>query len=213
MTLEVDDMITRARRSKRRMGLKVLPGGAKSIVLYGLAAFIVWFAIHATAITVDGLRDELHKTDVAVVLGNKVEVSGVPSPALKGRLERTVELYQSGYFDSIIVSGGVGKEGHDEAFVMKEFLVERGIPHDIIIIDSNGYNTALTAENTKQIMVEQGFESLMIISQFFHISRSKLAFKQQGLTEIYSAHAKDFFIRDIYSVFREFFAYYKYLIF
>ncbi len=205
-------MITRAKKGRRRRGLTVLQGGYKRIVTYGLAVFTVWFVIHAIAITVDGLRDELNKADVAVVLGNKVEVSGAPSPTLKGRLDRTVELYTSGYFDSIIVSGGVGKEGHDEAFVMKEYLVEKGVPHDIIIADSNGYNTALTAENSRQIMEEQGFESLMIITQFFHISRSKLAFKQQGLTEIYGAHAKDFFVRDIYSVFREFFAYYKYLL-
>lgn len=174
---------------------------------------LLWFVIHSIAITVDGFTDELQKADVAVVLGNKVELNGKPSLSLKGRLDRTVELYNKEYFENIIVSGGVGKEGFDEAVVMKEYLVAKGIPHGIIILDSEGYNTALTAKNSNEIMEERGFKSVMLISQFFHISRSKLAFKRVGYTDVYGAHAKFYLLRDVYSVFREFFAYYKYLLF
>lgn len=196
------------RKSKSRNGFLYF----RKIIVCSLAAFILWFIAHSVVITIDGLRDELEQVDVAIVLGNKVEVSGVPSPALKSRLDRTLELYNEGYIKNIIVSGGVGKEGHDEAYVMKGYLVNKGVPEGIVILDSEGYNTTLTAENSKVIMEERSFKTAMVISQFFHITRSKLAFKKLGI-EAYGAHAKDFFFRDIYSVFREFFAYYKYLLF
>lgn len=202
--------ITKARRMNKR-GFK----GFSSLkaVLYFLMAMLVWFTIHSIVISVDGFTDELNKVDVAVVLGNKVEENGMPSPALKTRLDRSLQLYTEGYFQNIIVSGGVGREGHDEAFVMKKYLVDRGVPSEVIITDSKGYNTGYTAENAKVIMEERGFETAMVISQFFHITRIKLAFRQAGITEAYGAHGRDFFLRDLYSVFREFFAYYKYLLF
>lgn len=200
--------ITRARKSRRPKGFN----GLRSL-LYFLIVMVVWLTVHSVIITVDGFKDELHKADVAVVLGNKVEINGMPSPALKTRLERTLQLYEEGYFQNIIVSGGVGKEGHDEAFVMKKYLVDRGVPNEVIITDSNGYNTRYTAENAKVIMKERGYKTVMIISQFFHISRSKLAFRQLGITDVYGAHGREYFLRDLYSVFREFFAFYKYLIF
>jgi hypothetical protein len=39
----------------------------------------------------------------------------------------------------------------------------------------------------------------------------KLAFNKVGFEEVYSAHAEFFEARDLYSITREFFAYYKYL--
>jgi|GEM_PF-4070836 len=112
------------RKSKGRNGFLCF----RRIIVYSLAAFILWFIAHSVIITIDGLRDELEKVDVAIVLGNKVEVSGIPSPALKSRLDRALELYREGYLQHIIVSGGVGKEGHDEAYVMKGYLVDGGVP-------------------------------------------------------------------------------------
>jgi len=52
----------------------------------------------------------------------------------------------------------------------------------------------------------------VIITQFYHISRTKLAFDKVGIENVYSAHASYLDIRDAYSVVREFFAYYKYLL-
>ena len=95
---------------------------------------------------------------------------------------------------------------------MKDYLVENGIPDQAVLLDQNGYNTYMTAQNTKTIMSEMDLNSVTVISQYFHITRRKLAFRKVGLDKVYSAHAKYFGIRDLYSLFREFFAYYKYLL-
>lgn len=184
----------------------------KSILIYIFGVIFLWFIIHILIITADGLNDELEVSDAAVVLGNKVELNGKPSKRLQGRLDKAAELYEKNCFEYVIVSGGTGKEGFDEAVVMKEYLAEKGIPDDKILLDSNGYNSYMTAKNTKAIMDDMEFDSVMIITQFYHISRTKLAFDKVGVENVYSAHAEYLDIRDIYSVVREFFAYYKYLL-
>jgi vancomycin permeability regulator SanA len=182
----------------------------KKIIVF-VSIFFIWFIAHILIVTFDGLKDELDFSDVAVVLGNKVELSGEPSERLKGRLNKTIELYEKGYFEHIIVSGGIGKEGYDEAEVMKIYLVEKGIQEDKILVDSVGYNSLMTAQNAKSIMNTMNFDSITIITQFYHISRTKLAFKKMDIENVQSAHADYFELRDIYSLVREFIAYYKYL--
>ncbi|WP_134684383.1 YdcF family protein [Brevibacillus migulae] len=177
-------------------------------VLYVL---LTWFLLHVLVVTIDGLNDEIHHADVGVVLGNKVEQDGTPSDRLKSRLEKAVELYRDGYLSYILVSGGIGIEGYDEAKVMKSYLVQKGIPADRIMVDSEGVNTRATAQNSRKMMDAMGLQSVIVITQFYHISRTKLAFHQVGYDSVYSAHADYFEWRDCYSLFREFFAYYKYL--
>lgn len=181
----------------------------KKLIVF-VSILFIWFISHILIITFDGLKDELDYSDVAVVLGNKIELSGEPSERLKGRLNKAVELYEKGYFEYIIVSGGIGKEGYDEAEVMKMYLVGKGIQEDKILVDSDGNNSLMTAQNSKTIMNTMNFDSIMIITQFYHISRTKLAFEKVGVENVRSAHADYFELRDIYSLVREFIAYYKY---
>ncbi|MUT68371.1 YdcF family protein [Paenibacillus sp. NEAU-GSW1] len=180
-------------------------------LLIAAAIPFIWFIIHTAFVIIDGLNDELKPADAAVVLGNKVERNGQPSERLRARLNKSLELYNGGYFTYIIVSGGTGKEGFDEAKVMKSYLTERGVPAEKIIEDNNGYNSYMTAKNTGKIMEELELDSVMIITQYFHVSRTKLAFRKMDIKEVYAAHAKFFEVRDIYSILREFPAFYKYL--
>ncbi|UOE95811.1 YdcF family protein [Alkalihalobacillus sp. LMS39] len=187
----------------------------KKILLSSIFLLLLWFCIHTTTIVIDGFNDKIEKVDVAVVLGNKVDEDGTPAKRLQARLDKAVELYDEGYFPYIIVSGGTGKEGFDEAEVMKVYLVKQGIPEEVIIEDNQGYNSFMTAENSKTIMDELELHSVMVISQYFHITRTKLAFEKIGFdkADIYSAHADIVEVRDAYSIVREFPAYYKYLLF
>lgn len=183
----------------------------KRLLLVVICLF-AWLIIHTAFIIIDGLNDELEPVDAAVVLGNKVELNGQPSERLQARLDKAAELYEEGYFTLIIVSGGLGKEGFDEATVMKAYLVDRGIPDDRINEDHDGYNSYMTAENASKIMKQSNLDSAMIITQYFHVSRTKLAFRKMDMKEVYAAHADFFEFRDLYSIVREFPAYYKYLL-
>lgn len=172
--------------------------------LFSLVTIIgLTFFISAIALIIDGLNDHLGQSDVGIVLGSKVEIDGNPSARLKARLDKTISLYRAGYFNAIIVSGGFGKEGFDEAEVMRGYLIQHHIPSTAILMDPKGNTTQATAQNSYRIMQEHGFKTAMIITQYFHISRTKLAMTQCDISDVYHAHPDFFEWRDLYSIPRE----------
>lgn len=184
----------------------------KKLLLASLILLTGSFLLGALLIVADGLRDDIHTADVAIVLGNTVESDGRPSARLRARLDKAVELYRGGLFQHVIVSGGVGAEGFNEAEVMKRYLVSQGVPEGSIIADGEGLTTSLTARNAAQVMKEQRWQSALVISQYFHISRTRLAVESYGVRPVYSAHADYFELRDVYSIAREVIGYGAYLL-
>ncbi|MQR02357.1 YdcF family protein [Glaciimonas soli] len=181
-----------------------------SVFKYSFLVALLFFFLTAVAITIDGFNDQLKISDVAIVFGNKVNPDGSVSPRLAARLNKAVELYNSGIIPNLIVSGGIGKEGIDEAIAMRKYLVDRKIPSTSILVDSQGNTTADTAKNSAAMMRQHGFKSALLVSQYFHISRARLAFKQCGISTLSNAHPRFFEWRDIYSLAREVVGFYSY---
>jgi vancomycin permeability regulator SanA len=178
----------------------------KSFIKWGWRLLLGLIAVAMVAVFLlawDGLHDRLGKADAALVLGSKVELNGIPSPRLQARLDKAVKLYREGYFPVIIVSGGTGKEGYDEATVMRSYLLSSGIPWDRIVTDSHGVTTQATAADTARILHERHGESVLVISQYFHLPRCRMALFNNGVKQVYSAHADFFELRDAYSLLRE----------
>ena len=48
----------------------------------------------------------------------------------------TLELYHRGVFQNVVCQWWHGREGFDEAAVMKDYLARRGVKQDQIIVDS-----------------------------------------------------------------------------
>jgi vancomycin permeability regulator SanA len=183
----------------------------KKLLLASLLLLSGSFLLGAALIVADGLRDDIHTADVAIVLGNTVESDGRPSDRLRARLDKALELYRRGLFQHVIVSGGTGAEGFNEAEVMKRYLVSQGVPEGRIIADGEGLTTSLTARNAARVMKERGWRSALVVSQYFHISRTRLAVESYGVRPVYSAHAEYFELRDVYSIAREVIGYGAYL--
>lgn len=161
-----------------------------------------------SAIYVDGSRDILQTADYAIVYGNKVEVNGKPSQRLKERLDQGLELYEAGKVKAVLVSGGFGKEGHDEAIVMGKYLEAAGIPSADIIVDSQGNNTHLTSVNAAKLLGTDS--SVIAVSQMYHLSRARLSLQNNGFEEVGSSYPIFTERRDIYSYLREVPAWLKY---
>ncbi len=173
-----------------------------------ISVLFIWFFGHLAFITIDGLSNSEENADIAVILGNKVNEDGTLSKRLEKRLECGLRLYQNGQVKKIIVSGGLGKEGFYEGDKMREYLVKKNVPDSLIIIDNFGDNTRATVENTIKIKDSLHFESIIVVSQYFHLTRTKMLFKKQGIKNVSSASPVYFEFRDFYSLFREFVAYY-----
>ncbi|MBW3523889.1 YdcF family protein [Chryseobacterium sp. NKUCC03_KSP] len=182
----------------------------KLMKFFKLIAILIisWFFIHTTYIITDGLSDKGEKADIAIILGNKVNEDGTLSKRLEKRLETGIELYKNHRIKKILVSGGLGKEGFYEGDKMKEFLVKNSIPDSVVLVDNYGNNTRLTVENTLKFQEKYKFKSIIIVSQYFHVTRTKKLFEDRGFENVSSASPKYFEWRDSYSILREFPAYY-----
>lgn len=91
---------------------------------------------------------------------------------------------------------------------MKEFLMQKGVPDSLIIVDNLGNNTRLTVENTLKMRSKEKFNSIIVVSQYFHVTRTKKLFESKGFENVSSVSPDYFEWRDLYSIIREFPAYY-----
>jgi vancomycin permeability regulator SanA len=159
-----------------------------------------------------GLQDSPNRAHVALVMGSQVLPNGLPSDRLKARLDRALELYRKKRVATILVSGGLGKEGHEEAVVMGRYLIRKGVDHDDILVDTEGYNTFESASNAVKLLADQQWVSVIVVSSYFHILRSELALTKCGIKPVWGSYARIFEWRDLYwSLPREIVGYYAYL--
>ena len=179
--------------------------------------FIVLCITPIFLFTIDWLNNnpyELDKKTYIVVYWNKVELNGEPSKRLKARLDTGYSVF-SEWWEKIIVSWGIGIEWFDEADVMKKYLINKGVEERDIIVDSNGYTTRKTSDNTWSIItaLEEDIDDISVVwvSQFYHISRVKLSLRQAWFGNVYGLAPKYFEVRDFYSLLREVPAYLKYV--
>lgn len=182
----------------------------RTMLLRALGSMILILTLFAGWLIFDGVTDDISPSDIAVVLGNKVNPDGSPSPRLKARLDRAVELYQTGQVRQLLVSGATGIEGVPEGDAMRAYLLTQGIPSEAILVDNAGVDTWSTALNTVRTMRAENLESAIVVTQYFHVARTQLAFQKAGLI-VGSAHARYFELRDFYSTCREVPAYISYL--
>lgn len=180
---------------------------------YILGFLAAWLLVHTLLITWDGLRDSRQRADIAVILGNKVNEDGTLSERLAQRLACGLALYRSGRVGRLLVSGGLGKEGFYEGDKMRNYLRAQGVPDSAIIVDNQGNNTRQTVRNTLRLRPKLRFRSILVVSQFYHISRTKMLFRQAGFAAVNGVSPWYFEWRDAYSLLREFPAYYQELLF
>lgn len=118
--------------------------------------------------------------DTMIVLGAKVRKGGVPSRALRYRLD-TASAYAKRYpHVRIVVSGGQGfDEDATEASVMKNYLVAQGIDASRIIEEDASTSTYENILFTRRLLPD--VEALTIVSNDYHVERAKVLAKRQGL--------------------------------
>ena len=120
--------------------------------------------------------------ETAIVLGCKVR-GEEPSRMLRERLDAAYD-YLTEYPDALcIVSGGQGSdEEYPEAFVMKKYLVNRGIDADRIFEEDSSESTAENLRFSMKIMEDVGITGdAVIVTDGFHQLRAKMIAAKLGL--------------------------------
>lgn len=154
-----------------------------------IAASVIFLILYVTGIAVSiwryGKTDEKQKADVAIILGAAAYGEKV-SPVFKERLNHGVWLYENGYVEKLIATGGMGiGNEHSDAYAGKKYMMEQGVPEEDILIEEKSTITRENLENAKELMDEYSYSSAIIVSDPLHMKRSMLMARDCGI-ESYS---------------------------
>ena len=127
-------------------------------------------------------------TDCVIVLGAKIRGETV-SRALADRLDAAYEyaVKEGNEEVIIIVSGGQGEdEVTTEAKVMKQYLVDKGLDEDRILMEDKSVNTKQNLTFSYEIIKEKiGKDAkIAICTSNFHVYRATLLAKNMGLENV-----------------------------
>jgi uncharacterized SAM-binding protein YcdF (DUF218 family) len=129
--------------------------------------------------------DEARPVDAIVVLG-AAQYDGRPSPVLAARLDHALELWQEGYADRIVVTGGRRPgDRFTEATASADYLIARGVPDSAILREVQGTSTWQSLAATARILRNRGLQSVLVVSDPYHSLRARETARELGL----DAHA------------------------
>jgi len=158
-----------------------------ALVLIAVLGFLL---LTALGIEQEASRQELRTADAIVVFG-AAEYVGRPSPVYRARLDHAFDLFQRGLAPVVITTGGAAEDpSYSEGGVGHDYLMRRGIPERSLIAETQGSDTAKSAERVAVIMHTNGMQSCLAVSDAYHVFRIKKLLEHEGVT-VYVAPRPD----------------------
>lgn len=154
------------------------------LLIIAILALGALFAINITVIS--STTDDLWQShelkdkhaDYIVVLGAGLDENGQPSPMLAERLNKGIELYRLKAGQKILLSGDDDRAYYNEVKAMKKYLIAKKIDPKAIITDPDGASTYASITRLGDTF---GANSVIIVSQKYHLYRSLYIAKHTGL--------------------------------
>ncbi len=147
--------------SRRKLVLIILSATSLTLILLCFTYIDVWLIID----------DEPDKVDAIVCLGG----------GGGDRLQKTIELYKMGYAPIIILTSSNINNSEFREFtgdLTRRYLIYKGILPQSIIQEFESDNTYSEAKNVKNLMISDNFHSAIIISDAYHMRRTRYVFNK-----------------------------------
>ncbi len=160
-------------------GSRTLHRALIALVLLAVACFGVLEGL-VIANSRSQVKDE---PESMVILGAMVWANG-PSPILRARLNTALAYWEEHPDVIIVVSGAQGSdEPESEAQAMYDYLTNRGVPADQILLEEQATNTMENLEYSAALLEERGYstDNLLVVSSGFHLNRVKMLAGRLGL--------------------------------
>lgn len=183
-----------------------------SLFLIGLISFVV---VEGEIIS-NSRPDSVVEADYVIILGAGVNGEQL-SWTLWERMQKGLDYLEKYPNVKVVVSGGQGPgEGIPEAEAMKRFLVEHGIADERILKEERSTSTMENFRFSKEILAQQpdfqDSERVAVITNDFHLFRSKILAQRNGLIPVgIPSPTPWYLVPNVYL--REYFAVVKSLIF
>jgi uncharacterized SAM-binding protein YcdF (DUF218 family) len=162
-------------------------------VLIGvLFVLFVYYGVTLIQVMSAGRNHDSPSVDAIVVLG-VAQYDGRPSPQLAARLDHVVTLWNDDVASTVVVTGGNQPgDRFTEAEASQIYLVERGVPEDVILMEDEGSTTYESLAAVAELLESSGIGSggsdtieVVVVTDPYHVYRSKLTAEEVGL----KAHA------------------------
>lgn len=146
-----------------------------------------------------------------IILGSRAN-QGVPSLALKNRLDTAFSIYQNHPTAWLVVTGGVDfGETISEADAMANYLKQNyAIDKNKILLEDKSTSTELNLKNSLPILQTKQLDKhspLIIVTSDFHMPRTRLIAKKQGFDNFVVVGAPTPLQTRYHSWLREYFAF------
>lgn len=154
------------------------------IVLRSLVALFAVSFLIIQLLVVFAVSKKAGYIDALIVLGAGLQGDQVTS-VLQDRLETAYQYYLGHPQTLLVLSGGQGAdETASEAFVMRNYLVKRGVPFSYLKIEDRSTDTYSNFANSK-VLLDNWYGSRQYLTGFvtnaFHVYRAGLIAKKVGL--------------------------------
>jgi len=114
------------------------------------------------------------------------------------RIPKAVELYQAGFAEKIVFSGGITSFAYGSFPFSMAYteIIHAGIPPEAIIHESSSQNTREQAIEVVKLAILNGWKKLILVASHYHQYRAYLTFIKEILDTknnilLYNAPAKD----------------------
>ena len=151
-----------------------------------LAAVILYALFCAGSIVLYAKRDDRAPADCIIVLGAGTNGT-TPNAVFRERLNHAVTLYNEGYADTILLTGGYspGNE-HSDAYIAGQYLQSLGISAEAILLEEQSTITQENLEFAKEIMEDEELSTCILVSDPLHMKRSMMMAKDYEIEAISS---------------------------
>lgn len=147
----------------------------------GIAVGLLYFLVSLLQVWSTGRADDEGPADAIVVMG-AAQYDGRPSPQLRARLDHVVEIWPTGVAPLVVVTGGnIPGDRFTEAEASAEYLIERGIPADAILLENAGSTSQESLVAVSEMLQARDLDSVVIVTDPYHALRSKLIAAESGL--------------------------------
>ena len=138
--------------------------------------------------------NEIHRADAAVVFFGDHDRHYMPGRETLRRLDHALELYREGMIDNLICVGGISlvkKRGVSGSYMMRDYLIRKGVPGSRVMYDSVSYDSFSNWEEARRMLVSNGWKTVTLISSPFHLYRLSGIVDADGLVLSFSPYSRE----------------------
>ncbi len=191
--------------------MNVLPGWLKNgATIIGAVCLIIFLIVEGLILSQFGAQSP-DGADYCIILGAQMKSHG-PSDVLRRRLDTAVKYLEKNPDTVVIVSGGQGaNEPVTEAQGMYEYLVEKGIDGERIILEEEAGNTRENLQYSGDFL-DMTQDSVVVVTNNFHVFRAIGIAQKMGYENVSGLAADSYPLMIPNNLLREFFGVIKELL-